>query len=247
MPHHKTKDIRSLPDIVYHADRILIPGTSRSDCTYLPNHAFAGEHIDAFHDYLAHCPTRGRLIDIGIAGWLSREDALKIYELGYFGAGDIIEFGTNEGLSTAILAMAMIASGRPGRVVTIELHEELALQASDNLGERDCDEPVDFLIGDADTVCAHLIDQKKSFGFAFVDHSHAYEHVVAACRRLDALLVPGAFCAFHDYNDPRNTLRRGVGESPEEYGVQAGVADGLDPARFEFAGIYGCTGLFRKK
>lgn len=177
---------------------------------------------------------------------MQRDDALKIYELGYFGEGDILEFGTNEGLSTAILAKAITSSGRSGTVTTIELYEELALQAFDNLAERGCEDKVEFLVGDAEVVSQYLIEQQRKFGFAFIDHSHAYEYVVSTCRRLDALLLPGAFCAFHDYNDPRNTRRSGIGEAPDEYGVQAGVADGLDPDRFEFVGIYGCIGLFRK-
>jgi hypothetical protein len=79
------------------------------------------------------------------------------------------------------------------------------------------------------------------FDFAFIDHSHAYEHVYDVCRSLDKVLRHGAFCLFHDFNDPRNAAAEEI-----EYGVYQGVFEGLDLSSFEFWGIYGCTGLFRR-
>ena len=64
--------------------------------------------------------------------------------------------------------------------------------------------------------------------------------MLSACRLLPGVLEPGAFCLFHDYNDPRN-----ADPLDDDYGVYQGVTDGLAPARFSFWGIYGCTGLFR--
>ena len=81
---------------------------------------------------------------------------------------------------------------------------------------------------------------------AFVDHSHAYEHVAGACERLDELLEPGSMAVFHDYNDARNTDRRGVGESNEEFGIIAAVRESLDSGRFEFVGVYGSCGVFQR-
>ena len=51
---------------------------------------------------------------------------------------------------------------------------------------------------------------------------------------------PG-FALFHDFNDPRNSM-----EEVADYGVYQGVMDGLRTDRWEFWGIYGCTGLFRR-
>ena len=78
------------------------------------------------------------------------------------------------------------------------------------------------------------------FGFAFVDHAHDYPSVVGVCAALAAVLRPGAFCLFHDFNDFRN-----ADPAYQDYGVYQGVADGLEKGRFEFWGIYGCCGLYR--
>jgi hypothetical protein len=64
--------------------------------------------------------------------------------------------------------------------------------------------------------------------------------VKSACIALPQVQNPGAFCLFHDYNDKRN-----MDPGCDDYGVYQGVRDGLDPARFAFWGIFGCTGLFR--
>jgi hypothetical protein len=51
-------------------------------------------------------------------------------------------------------------------------------------------------------------------------------------------MVPGAFCLFHDYNDPRNLP--GI----ESYGVYQGVRDGLPKDEFDF--FIGCPDGIRR-
>jgi predicted O-methyltransferase YrrM len=75
----------------------------------------------------------------------------------------------------------------------------------------------------------------------FIDHSHRYEHVLSACRVLHHTVRRGGFCLFHDYNDPRN-----ASTDHDDYGVWQGVNEGLDRHRFEFWGVFGCLGLFRR-
>jgi hypothetical protein len=81
----------------------------------------------------------------------------------------------------------------------------------------------------------------KQFGFIFIDHSHAYTPVYEVCRALDGLVTLGGFCLFHDFNDIRNRDRNDI-----DHGVYQAVRDGLDKERFEFYGIYGCSGLYRR-
>ncbi|RDL47610.1 hypothetical protein BLJAPNOD_05534 [Ensifer sp. M14] len=231
--------------IALHQDRAIAVGQAQTNCGYAPNYSFAGEFVDDFHEFLGTSRLKGSLIDIGIPGWLRREDALKLYELGRFAEGDILEFGTNRGLSTFILANAMKNSFRQGEIVTMELSREISDVAKQHLSERKVVSDVRFAVGDANTTCLSLVAQGRKFGFSFIDHSHAYEHMVKACRRLSELMLPGAFCVFHDYNDPRNSRRTGLGEVGEEYGVQAAIEDALDPNHFEFVGVYGCTGVYR--
>jgi cephalosporin hydroxylase len=230
----------------YHSDRIVKVGSTQVVTSYLPNYQFAGSYINDFHEYLGNCKMNGSIIDIGVPGWLRKQDALKLYELGYFAHGDILEFGTNRGLSAYILAKAIIASGRDAKLVTMELSSELSQVSKDNLRRENVVDQVEFRVGDANATCLRLLEEGRRFGMAFVDHSHAYEHVASACRRVNELLTVGSFCVFHDYADSRNSGRRGVGESPEEYGVIAGIEDELDPLFFDFIGTYGCCGVFRK-
>lgn len=205
---------------------------------YRPTFTSFDQFINDQHHYYNECPTKGILVEVGIQGTLRREDALKLYEMAYYATGDILEFGTNRGLSISILARAVRDAGKNSKLVTMDLDGRLVEHARRSLSELDLSRYVEFLVGDADVSCQKLIDAGRNFGFAFVDHSHTYDHVVKACRRLYQLLVPGSFCLFHDYNDPR--------EGTADYGVYTAVAHALDKNHFEFCGIYGCCGLFRK-
>jgi hypothetical protein len=206
---------------------------------YQPTITSFRQFINDQHRYYHECPTKGGiLIDVGIQGHLRREDALKLYEMAYYATGDILEFGTNRGLSTSILARAISDAGKSAKIVTMELCAELAGQASRTLSQLDFSSHIEFLVGDADASCQKLVDAGRKFAFAFVDHSHAYGDVVKACHHLSQLLTPGSFCLFHDFNDRRETV---------EYGVYAAVTQTLDCNQFEFCGIYGCCGLFRRR
>lgn len=205
---------------------------------YQPTITSFRQFINDQHRYYHECPTKGILIDVGIQGHLRREDALKLYEMAYYATGDILEFGTNRGLSTSILARAISDAGKSAKIVTMELCAELAGQASRTLSQLDFPRDIEFLVGDADASCQKLVDAGRKFAFAFVDHSHAYGDVLKACHRLSQLLTPGSFCLFHDFNDRRETA---------EYGVYAAVTQTLDCNEFEFCGIYGCCGLFRRR
>jgi hypothetical protein len=217
----------SMSGITTHTDREIGVGEVLRNPTYEPNYSFPGSYVDEFHEYLGTCPMNGNLIDIGIPGWLRREDALKLYELAYFANGDVLEFGTNRGLSTFILSKALQNSRRFGRLVTMELSAETSAEAKRNLASRGVTRKVRFMVGDADISCGKLALVRRKFGFAFIDHSHAYEHMEKACGRLSQLMAPSSFCVFHDYNDGRNSRRTGLGEVGDEYGVKAAIEDHL--------------------
>jgi hypothetical protein len=99
---------------------------------------------------------------------------------------------------------------------------------------------VTVLCADAGAAVRGFAGTPQRFGFVFVDHCHAYGPVLDVCRELGKVTAPGGYCLFHDFNDRRNS-----DPADPEYGVYQAVLDGLDPTRFEFCGIYGCTGLYR--
>lgn len=219
-------------------DRVPLP--------YRPTYAEFGDLIDASHRALADAPVKGPLIDIGVPGWLRVEDALKLYELAYFCRENILELGTNRGLSTSIMASAVLSSANDVGITTIELDPQLSAAARRNLEDRALDRPVTFVAAEASAALDGMMASKQRFGLSFVDHSHTYEAVAQACRSLRLLIAPGGFVVFHDFVDRRNTRRRNVGDAGDEYGVYAAVQDALPAMEFEFCGCYGCCGVFRR-
>jgi predicted O-methyltransferase YrrM len=198
--------------------------------------SFINEH----HRYYSECPLKnGFLVDLGIPGWLRREDALKLYELAYFSSGDILELGCFKGLSTSILSQAVLDSGAKKGITTVDAGLRYLLVARKNLAVRRLGKPVTMRWDDGTNACRQLAARGRRFGFVFVDHSHAYDAVAAVCRWLPELLVPGGFCLFHDFNDDRNN-----DPNEPEYGVSQAVTEHLRPP-FEFYGIFGCTALYR--
>jgi hypothetical protein len=206
----------------------------------------SADYINSHHKFLSKAidPKTGLLLltapglmddadGVPINGWLRVEDALKLYELGFHCDGNILELGSYEALSTCILAQAMSDSGRAGAVCTVDLSYRPAV--ADNVRVCGLASRVQIMTADAAVAIGNLSPAR--FGFIFVDHSHAYDHVKAVCRLLPDIAAPGAFVLFHDYNDARN------GKEPD-YGVYQAVSDSL-PLGFQFCGVYGCTGLYR--
>jgi predicted O-methyltransferase YrrM len=210
---------------------------------------FPGPFVDASHRRLAECPLRdgcllelrnGRLLGQVIQGWLRREDALKLYEIAYFAAGDILELGSFHGLSTSILSRASRNSKRPRRIETVDRSPRSVLMTQWNLRRQGLKRGVSTFCGDALLEVRRRAAKGARYGMVFVDHSHAYGAVYSVCRELGRVVAPGGFCLFHDFNDPRNY---DLGDP--EYGVHQAVLDGLDRERFEFMGVYGCLALYR--
>lgn len=213
----------------------------RFDCGYRKTYQFKGDYIDPFHKWLSEASRYDHgMLDLGIEGWLLPADALKLYEMAFF-ADDILELGTYKGLSTYLLSMAVFNSMRQRPIVTVDLDQNFSNTAESDMGRRLVlgRENVSFFVFDAIKFVENLANVDRRFSFAFVDHSHVYEHVRDCCHSLHRVIVPGGFVLFHDFNDPRNP-----DELNPDYGVYQGVMDGL--SSFEFYGIFGCTSLWRR-
>lgn len=213
----------------------------RFDMHYRKTCEFAGDFINDWHYHLAKAASDIGMIDIGVEGWLLPQDALKLYELAYFCDGDLLELGTYRGLSGSIMAQALSDRGQDGIIVSIDLDPDATGLARSNLNGRPGADRVHLFTAEAGKAVRDLATAKRMFDFAFIDHSHRYEHVFDVCQSLHRVLNVGAFALFHDYNDPRNAA---VGAL--DYGVYQGVLDGLRSDRFEFWGVFGCCGLFRR-
>jgi len=209
---------------------------------YAPTHNRFRGYLDDFHRQIASYPVNGCKIEAEIAGWLQQADALKLYELAYYATGDILEFGTNNGLSAFIMARAIQATGGGRKVVTMEIDSFCAAVARENISQRGLSPFVEIWLGDANETCRQFIAEARRFNLAFVDHSHLYEDMRAACAALDVLMNPGALVLFHDFTDPLNRFPPFTGRL-DEYGIFAAVTERLPPD-FEFFGCVGCSALY---
>ena len=226
------------PGAVRHPEsRLALDQLATVHPPYRPTYRFGADRIDAAHARLGESAMQGDIIDLGIPGWLRPADALKLYELAYFSDGNVLEIGCYHGLSTRIQTDALRNAGRGRTLTSLELMADYVAEAerhtAGNAAFRE------FVVGDARGSCAALRRDGRTFGTAFVDHSHTYELVHAACEDLKHLLNPGGFALFHDYNDERNA-------HDPEYGVFQATRDAFADDSFTFHGIYGCTGLFRR-
>jgi predicted O-methyltransferase YrrM len=215
---------------------------------YLATFEFEEEFIDETHARIASHPLlNGLLIQFQngsnsapVPGWLQRADALKLYEMAHFSAGDILELGSFHGLSAIIMSMAVQEARRGIRIHTVDLNPSCIEQAVANLALNGLADHVDVTCDDAGRAIKRFASESRKFGFMFVDHSHAYESVLEVCKSVHQVLLPGSFVLFHDFNDPRN---KDAGDGG--YGVYQAVMDGLPGDLFDFYGIYGCAALYR--
>ncbi|RJO65194.1 MAG: hypothetical protein C4523_16680 [Myxococcales bacterium] len=212
---------------------------------YKPTYRFDGPFVNGNHKFYSECPTGlmdiGFCINVGIDGFLSRADALKLYELAYFCEGEILELGTHKGLSTSILCQALSDARSRHFLETVDIDESANREARKNVKNRPGGQLARFNLIDATRFMDGLIGQNRKFALIFVDHWHGYQATYEAAQRSKKLLAPGGFVIFHDFNDPSNL------DLQSDYGVYRAVIDSLIPDKdFEFYGIYGCCALFRK-
>lgn len=217
---------------------------------YSPTYDFFPPFIDQAHNDIANYPLQdGVLIQMRnrrwftkvIPGWLRREDALKLYELSFYADGDILELGSYHGLSTAIIAQACRNSPTSKHVDSIDFHPACRKATKNNLKSLGLLGYVTARSADAVVAVREYVANHKQFAFIFIDHSHSYTPVYEVCQVLDRLTTLGGFCLFHDFNDIRNR-----DPNNRNYGVYQAVMDGMNKELFEFYGIYGCTGLYRR-
>jgi predicted O-methyltransferase YrrM len=236
-----------MPDhsFVRHEDTLLTLAETatdrRFDMKFQKTFGYDGDFLDDTHRALAHRLHDTGMIDIGIDGWLLPADAQKLYEMAYLCPGDILELGAYRGLSATVMNQACTANGRDQVIVSVDLDAAAIETATRALRAQPGGERAHFFTVDAETAVRDLAAAKRRFGFAFIDHSHRYDHVLGVCGQLHRVVEIGGFALFHDFNDPRN-----IAPSAPDYGVYQGVMDGLRPDRWDFWGIYGCSGLFRR-
>jgi predicted O-methyltransferase YrrM len=215
--------------------------------TYQHTFPFAGEFIDAEQARIASAPLGrmgiARCIDLGIDGYLTRDEALKLYEIARFARGDILELGTFRGLSTSIMARALHARGSD-RLETVDLASDDNVDdysiARSNLARVFGGDRVTFQLCGATERLRQLTLLGRKFGFIFIDHYHGYNSTREAASSLPYVLDAGSFALFHDFLDPANL------DPDHPYGVYQACLDTVcENDDFKFCGCYGSAALFR--
>lgn len=212
---------------------------------YLKTFKFFGHYATRFHRHVGRAPG-GRMdqsfwIDLGVDGYLQHSEAMKLYELGYFSEGDVLELGTFRGLSTSLIARALHDSGAARTLETCDIDPAYSSSAEAFVEAQPGGTQVRFHVGDATEFMQELEVAGRKFGMAFVDHWHSYDATYSAAVRLDSLLRSGGFAMFHDYNDFFNA------DTDHVHKVYQAVQDTIAKnPNFEFCGIFGLSGVFRK-
>lgn len=212
---------------------------------YAKTFKFSGQYATKFHKDIGRAPG-GRMdqsfwIDLGVDGYLLHSEAMKLYELAYFSEGDILELGTFRGLSTSIIAHALHDSEEGRRLLTCDIEPAYSSSARAFVEALPGGTQVRFHVGDATEFMQELEVGERQFGMAFVDHWHSYDTTYAAAIRLDALLCRNGFAMFHDYNDFFNA------DADHVHKVYPAIQDTIAKhPNFEFYGIFGLSGVFRK-
>jgi predicted O-methyltransferase YrrM len=175
-----------------------------------------------------------------LPGWLLDEDALKLYELAYFSSGPILDVGTYRGKSAILMAWALRDARRPGPIVSLDVDGEAPRVAARLAAERDVGERIVLVRGTAEQLFGAVPGLSPSL--VFLDGDHSRRGVARDLRALEPVVPASGLLLFHDYHDARN-----ADPSEPDYGVVQAVEESWVPRQCEFAGIFGCCALFRRR
>ncbi|MFT4037600.1 MAG: hypothetical protein QM692_05420 [Thermomicrobiales bacterium] len=225
-----------------HQDTWLTPEQLGAARPYQPT--FTGPPvINDLHRTLLEAPLQAGSVSIQLAipGALRREDAAKLFELAYHGAGNALVFGAGHGLPAAIIAESAYSAGRPCAITVVDAEPRAIARAREHLAPYDTLADIALVTAEPEAFCRAEAARGHRYGLVFVDHVTSAVGIAALSALLPPLIAPGGFVLFHDFNDRRNRATRHDGA----YGVYAGVLQGLPMPPFAFYGAYGCTGVFR--
>jgi predicted O-methyltransferase YrrM len=175
-----------------------------------------------------------------LPGWLREEDALKLYELAWFSAGPVLDIGTYRGKSAVLMAQALLDGDRPGPIVSVDVDREALRAAAALAAARGLEERIALVRGTAEQLFRSVPGLRPAV--VFLDGDHSRSGVARDLRALQPQVPAGGLMLFHDYYDARN-----ADPSEPDYGVVQGVEESWVPRHCEFAGVFGCCALFRRR
>lgn len=173
----------------------------------------------------------------GLRGALEKADYFKLYELGYFAGGPVLEIGRLAAKSTLLIAMGLRDAGKSHSFCSIDAKTPPI--AEENLTAHGLRDRVLLLEGDSAT-SIELI--RGSFDSVFVDGDHSYAGVTRDILALRNRVVEGGVVLFHDYY-------HGANADPANEGMK--VAKAVDEhtphSRLEFRGGIGAIAVYEQR
>lgn len=128
----------------------------------------------------------------------------------------IVETGTNEGLSTIVLAQALRDSHATGRIYTVDFSDEFVSRARNNVAKAGLEDLVNFTVADSVTYLRGLRNAVSAVDFAFIDASHEYDDVMREFEAIYPLVGTGGTVYFD--NTSAGGVRDALGVIQLRYG-----------------------------
>jgi predicted O-methyltransferase YrrM len=135
----------------------------------------------------------------------------------------IIETGTNIGCSTIVLAQALLDSGLPGHVDSVELDQRNHEQAKINTMAAGVASVVTLHLGDSKNFLQEFVKKQPSIRFVFLDGSHAQSDVVREFEIIHPFLRDESIVFFDntfrlDPGDPDQKVNGALKEITRRFG-----------------------------
>ena len=162
-----------------------------------------------------------------IPGWLEPEVAEYLYGVGAAAEGDVLEVGTYFGKSTFLIARGMRDAGRPGKLITVDVHwrgvdeatgkplilaEDSQLSLCRTLKVHGLEDRVIQVIGWSRPAVARL--DFRTIHTAFIDGGHDYESCAGDFFAVREKAPPDRRLRlmFHDYGPDFPGVQRTIDE-----------------------------------
>jgi predicted O-methyltransferase YrrM len=175
-----------------------------------------------------------------LPGWLLDDDAMKLYELAYFSEGPILEIGTYRGKSAILMARALRDAEQEGPVVSLDVDRDALRVARSLADDRGLADRIALVRGTAESLFRAQPDLRPAF--VFLDGDHSRRGVARDLSALRDRVPTSGLLLLHDYHDARN-----ADPAEPDYGVVEAVEESWLPDECEFDGVFGCSGLFRRR
>jgi hypothetical protein len=215
-----------MAELVLHSDK-------DADMSYTPSYRLdGGDDLGDEHRRI------GELV-AGVPGMLRPEDELKLYELAYFAPGPILEIGTYRGRSTTIMARAAQA-GSGAMLVSVDVDPEAQRTCAAALSAHGVAGRVVLVRGSAAALARRFRGLSPSL--TFVDADHSLDGVRRDLAALEPIVPRGGLVLFHDYQEAHDD-----DPAVAQIAVKNAVQESWVSCQCDFAGLFGCCGLFRRR